>query len=137
MTAVSSLGTLLKIGDGADPEVFTTIGAVKDISGPSIKMGTTDASTHASLAKEWVASIVDNGEVSFDINFDYSDTTHAGLMTDLNAGTLRNFEIILTDSGATQVDFTAIVTGYELSAPVEGILTASISLQISGPITIA
>ena len=31
---VIGLGTLLKIGDGATPEVFTAIAGVKDINGP-------------------------------------------------------------------------------------------------------
>jgi hypothetical protein len=31
---VIGLGTILKIGDGATPEVFTAIAEVKDITGP-------------------------------------------------------------------------------------------------------
>ena len=33
---VIGLGTLLKIGDGAIPEVFTAIAEVKDITGPGL-----------------------------------------------------------------------------------------------------
>ena len=33
---VIGLGTLLKIGDGDTPEVFTAIGEVKDITGPGL-----------------------------------------------------------------------------------------------------
>ncbi|KKK53886.1 hypothetical protein LCGC14_3090310, partial [marine sediment metagenome] len=32
--AISSFGTLLKVGDGAGTEVFTTIAEVMDIDGP-------------------------------------------------------------------------------------------------------
>jgi len=33
---VIGLGTLLKIGDGASPEVFAAIAEVKDITGPGL-----------------------------------------------------------------------------------------------------
>lgn len=136
MTAVSSFGTLLKVGDGVTPtEGFTTIGSVKDISGPSIAMETEDVTTHSSTAAEFVATVIDYGEVSFDINFDYGDTQHAGLLTDLEAGTLRNFQIVLTDAGATTIDFAAIITKYELTAPVKGVLGASLTLKVSGAAT--
>lgn len=136
MTAVSSFGTLLKVGDGATPtEAFTTIGGVKDISGPSLSMETEEVTNHGSAASEFVATVLGGGEVSFEVNFDYGNAQHASLMTDMMAGTLRNFQLVLTDAGATTIDFAAIVTGYELNAPVKGILSASLTLTVSGEVT--
>lgn len=136
MTAVSSFGTVLKVGDGGSPtETFTAIGGVKDISGPSLSMETEDVTNHGSAAAEFVATVLGGGEVSFDVNFDYSDEQHASLLADLQAGTLRNFQLVLTDAGATTIDFSAIVTGYELNAPVKGVLGASLTLTVSGEVT--
>ncbi|KKL69977.1 hypothetical protein LCGC14_2109540, partial [marine sediment metagenome] len=48
-----------------------------------------------------------------------------------------NFQLIFPDSGTTTWSFAALVTGFEPSAPVDGPLTASVSMLISGKPAIA
>lgn len=135
--ALSSTGTLLKMGDGGSPsEVFTTIAEVKDISGPSIEVGTEEVTSHDSNGwREYIATLKDGGEVSFDINF-FEDTTQGfvggiyGAMDDMEA---VNFEIHLKSGGVGS--FAAIITGFELDNPVEGVEGSSITLQITGGIS--
>lgn len=139
--ALASYSALIKIGDGADPEVFTTIAEVMDISGPSLALNTAEVTSHDSGGwKEIIGTILDAGEVSFDINFVPTNATHsqgAGLISDMLARTLRNFQIVFPDSGSTTWEFAALVTGFEPSAPVDGALTASVTLEISGQPTLA
>ena len=140
--AISSFGTLLKIGDGAGTEVFTTIAEVMDISGPSSTMNTAEVTsqTSANGYSEHIGTILNGGEVSFDINYGPTDGTHdesTGLISVMNARTLNNFQLIFPDSGTTTWSFAALVTGFEPSAPVDGPLTASVSMLISGKPAIA
>ena len=111
--ALSAFGTLLRIGDGATPENFTTITEVVEISGPNLALNTEDATSHDSPGgyEEWVGTILRTGEVSFDVNFLPTDATQsfaAGLILDQVNRTLRNFELVFTDVGATTWAFAAI-----------------------------
>ena len=139
--AVSSFGTLLKIGDGATPEVFTTISEVRDISGPSLAVDTEEVTNHDSTAawEEFVATIVRSGEVTFDLNYHPTESTHdagTGLIADMVAKTLRNFQLIFTDAGTSTWTFAAFITGFEPSTPVAGALSASCTMKLSGQPTL-
>lgn len=134
--AFSSNGTVLKIGDGATPtEGFTAIAEIKDIKGPSASVGTEEVTHQGSSAAEFVATVLDNGEVTFDVNLDPTDTTHAALYDGMEAKELTHFQLILTDDGATQYNFAAYITKFERDMKVKGVLGASITLKISGAIT--
>ncbi len=134
-------GTLLKGGDGAETEVFTTIAEVLDISGPGLSMEPVDATSHDSDGwKEFIAGLKDGGDVSFDIQYIPSNATHknasGGVLYDFDQRTLRNFQLVFPDSGSTTWTFAAFVTGFEPQAPVEDKLTASLTLKISGAPTL-
>lgn len=133
--AKSTKGLQLQRGDGGGSEVFTTIGEVTNIKGPSEKAGQLDATSFDSTAMEFIAGLSDNGEVTFDVNFVGSDAQQQGLRTDLRNGTLRNFKIIINDHATTKttVAFAAIVTASpELSGSVNQVIKGSCSLKVSG-----
>jgi len=140
---ISSFGTLLKIGDGGSPtEVFTTIAEVLDISGPALALGTEDGTHHSSPGgwRQKIATLLDGGEVSLEIQYDPAGATHnaaTGLIADMVNRTLRNFKIVFPNVGNTTWAFAAYVTGFEPSAPVEGKLTASVGMTVSGQPTLA
>lgn len=141
--AISGFGTLLKIGDGATPtEGFTTIAEVKDIGGPKLKADTAEATSHSSTDgwDEAIATILRGGEVPFDVNWIPTNATHSlstGILKDFNARTRRNFKIVFPDAGNTTWQFSAIIVGFEVEAPVNGILKSSITLKITGKPTLA
>jgi hypothetical protein len=132
---IPSHGTLLKIGDGGGTEVFTTIAKIKDIGGPAFNRGTHDASTQTTDWGEVVPGIKMGGQVTFDINLIPTDGTHdesTGLLKDFIDGTKRNFQLEFPDAGTTTWQFAAFVVNYEPDAPVDGLLTASLTLEITG-----
>lgn len=136
--AKSSFGTLLKIGDGAGSEVFTTIGEVRDISGPAIAVGTEEVTPHdGSGWREFVPTLIEGGEITFDINFNKATTQGftGGLYADMIAKTKRNFQIVLPTTAAATGAFAAYITSYEFDLPVEGVIAASITLMVNGAIT--
>lgn len=130
--AISSFGTLLQRGDGADPEVFSTIAEVKDIKPPALSADTEEVTHQDSPGgwKEYLSTLLDGGEVTFDLNFIPTDTGHLALITDMTNRVKRNFKVIFPDG--TPWSFTALVTGFEPDAPVSGTLSASVTLKVSG-----
>jgi predicted secreted protein len=141
--AIASFGTLLQIGDGGTPENFTTIAEVRDISGPSLELDVEEVTSHDSPGgwEEVVGTILHGGEVEFDINFIPTETTHrdaaGGLLRDMKNRTLRNFKLVFPDPGNTTWRFAALVTNFEPEASVDGSLSASVTLRISGQPTLA
>jgi len=143
MANYASFGTLLKIGDGATPtENFTTIANVMDISGPSLSLRTAE-STHQTSTGGWadyIGTIKDGGQVTFPILFDPVENTHdagAGLIKDMVDRTKRNFQIVFPDTANTTWTIPALVTGFEPGAPVDGNLTANVTLKVAGQPTLA
>lgn len=141
MAIRSAKGTLQKIGDGASPEVFSTIGQVRSVSGPTTKATVQDVTTHSTSGNwmEKLATLIDPGALSFPINYDNADATHAfatGMWADLIALTVRNFQTIFPSSMG-QLDYAAYLTGHGFDCPVDNVLQANIELTIYGAITAA
>lgn len=140
--ALSAIGTLLKKGDGQVVEVFATIAEVKDITGPELSLDVQDVTSQDSEDgwEEVVPTILKSGKVTFDLNFIPTDETqdaHTGLISDMVGKVKRNFKLIFPDAAATTWSFAAYVVEFKPTAPVSGILTASVGLKITGKPTLA
>src|SRR5579871_5136727 len=109
--AIPTQGVAIKRGDGGAPETFTKIGEVVDFDGPGGKANIIDATSLDSVAKEKLAGLPDEGQVTLTINFVPSDTMQQGLRNDRAARTLRNFQIVMTDTGHLTASFAAFVLG--------------------------
>ncbi len=85
--------------------------------------------------REHIAGLLDAGEVSAEMNFLPANATQneaAGILKTMSDRTLRNWQIVWTDSGPTTWSFAAFVTSFEPSASIEDRTTASITLKLSG-----
>lgn len=135
--ALNSTGTLLKAGDGGGPETFTTIAEVLDIAGPSLEIGTEEVTSHDSAGiREFVATLLDYGEITFDVNW-YAGATQTSLRTDAINKTKRNFQLDFANVGASDdvASFAGIITNFSFESPVEGVHKASVTIKISGAVT--
>lgn len=143
MTSISAFGSLLKIGDGGNgAEVFTTIAQVNSLSGPGLTMDPIDVTHHGSTAgwRQFVGGLFDAGEVTFEINYDPVAATHdasTGLLSDMEGRTVRNFQLVFPDAGATTWGFAALVTAFEPGMPIDDKLSASVTVKVSGQPTLA
>lgn len=139
--AIASYGTLIKLGDGGGPEVFTTIAEVQDIAGPGIIARTEEATAHDGTGwVEHVSTLLEAGEVTFDIHLVPNNATHnhtTGLLYLLRNRIRRNYQVVFPSNPTVTWSFLALVTSFEIGAPVEGKLTASITLLIVGIPTFA
>lgn len=142
MAMIPGFDAVLKQGDGATAESFTAIANVRDITGPSLSVEIIE-DRHRSLTNDWVekfATFLNGGQVTFDISYDPVGATHdasTGLIADMEAKTLRNFELDFGDTAATTWTFSAYVSGFEPGNPLDGAATASVTLDISGEPTLA
>ena len=115
---------------------------VSNISGPGLSLDTEDVTSHDSTGawEEVVGTILRSGEITMDIVYDPAGPTHAnvanGLLADLIARTvIATFHLTFSDA-VTIWDFSALVTGFEPSAPVGGSLTASVKFKLTGQPTL-
>lgn len=139
--ALSSFGIKVQIGDGGDPESFTDIAELFDVDGPTLGSEQEDVTTHNSI-EAWVDKLMtvkDGGQISFDIAYIPTEGTHdasTGLLADYNNRVLRNFKVVFPNASSTTWTVSAYVIQFQPSAPVKGVLTSSITLEISGKPTL-
>lgn len=136
MTRYASKGLLLKMGDGAATEVFTTIGQVIDVDGPNLETETKDATDQDSTDywREHVETVLSAGEVTFNVHLDPGLGTHdqtTGLLSKVDGSGPYNFQLVFPDTGALAAAFAASVS-LKPSMPFEGKITMDVTLKISG-----
>lgn len=141
-SAKSSFGTFLKIGDGGGTEAYTTIAEVLDIEGPGLKMEAEEVTSHSSTSgwKEYVGTLLEGGELSFDVNWIPGHATQsygAGLLKDMTNRTPRNFQLVVPAASTLTWTFGALVTEFEPDLPVEGAQRAAVTLLLTGVPTLA
>ena len=134
--ALIGFGITLQRGDGADPEVFSDVAQIVSLNPPQYTADAIDAThSHSPNAhREFIAGLIDAGEVSGEIHF--VPTTSApfvgsDMLTDMKARVLRSYRIVFPGE-EVQVTFGAIVTAFQPQAPFDGKMTASYSMKISG-----
>ncbi len=132
--AINAQGVALKRGNGATPETFTIIGEITRFDGPGGSASVIDVTTLQSTAKEKRMGLIDEGQYTFTVNLDPTDVQQAGLRADRAARTLRNFQLVLTDASNTTLTFSAFVTEFKISGAVDQVITAAVTLEISGPV---
>ena len=129
--AKSAFGTTLS-RNGHPVSELTRIGS------PSITVETIDVTNHQSPDgyKEFIAGLMDAGEVPIEGNFISGDTNgQIGLVNDLNGKVIQDYAITFPD--ATTWTFKALVTAFQTGeADVNGKLSFSATLKVSGKPTL-
>lgn len=133
MAILKSKGCVLKAGS-------TAIAQVISISGPSRSAETADVTELGDSTRSFVATINDNGEVSCVIHYDPDAATHQTLqgLFASQLTTTPSWVLQFTDSTPTTYSFDGPLTGFNVeSMEVGGVVTATITIKVSGAITIA
>lgn len=128
---------LLKIGDGGTSEQFDPIAEVLDIDGPSQSRSQYDVTPHNTNGwREFIAGLRDGGTIKFPVNLIPGEATQwetDGLLGLFDSGENWNFQMLFPNNYTAT--FSAAVLEFGVKAPVDGALTADISMKISGEIT--
>ena len=140
-SAFWAYGSKIKLGDGGTPEVFAEIAEVMDITPPAMSRDAIEV-TNQQSADGWRENIPgwrDGDEVSFNCNWLPDDTTHdetTGMLSTFNDDDLHNWQILLPDA-VTTVSFCGFLTNFEPDLPFEEQGQLSITVKVSGKVTIA
>jgi len=140
------LGTLA--WDPAGGTSYASIAKIRDLSGPSVSRNSIEIMdrSQTTFYNEYIGGRVDPGSISFDLTWDpINDTTHAqasgtGLLADVETTqcSQATWRWQLDGCGGTATfTFSGFVESFEVSAPLEDVLTASLSVKISGKPTLA
>ena len=114
------------------------IAQVRSISGWGLSMDTIDVTSHDSTGawREFVAGLIDGGEITLDLVFDPDNTGHTNLRTDLTSRTSNTYDVRFVDPTPQIWSFTGFVTAFSPDASVDGDLTASVTIKATGAITV-
>lgn len=129
-------GMKISVSSSVSPDNFSDIPDVTNIGGPTGSATVIDVTDFDSTAKEKVMGLMDEGQVSLDINYRPDNTVHELLRAQRAAKALCLFKITFTDSApATTYTFSGYVTGFSVSGAVDSVLKASVTIEITGAIT--
>lgn len=133
--ATHGKGVTFGIGDGGDPETFSTIGEVTELGLPDWSRELVETTHHASAAKEWIAQpLVDYGEATVTVNRNPGDAADAAIEAAFASPDAANFKLTVPASGG-QVEswiIPAVPTNLERSSPMDAQQSATLTLKVVG-----
>lgn len=137
-SAIPAYGSLLKLGDGGSPEVFTTIAEVTEVKTPKIEAKEEDVTSHDSGGwEETIPTLLMGGEIPVKVNWLATDPTQnetTGVLGLILNRTKRNWKLVLPNATKT-FSFKAWVKDFEGDLPVAGSQSANFTLKVTGPVT--
>ena len=128
-------GSIFRTDNGDSPGAWLAFGEVTSITPPGLSRDAIDASHNASpgQAREFVAGLIDGGEVSLEFNLIPSSASAAALMAEFaltGSSALTARQIVFPD-GAIWA-FNAFLTGFEQEDPVDDKMSGTATYKISG-----
>lgn len=129
MAKVRGVGTIIKIGAST---ATTAIGGLTSIGGVEVSADTVDVTALDSEGgyKEFLMGFKDAGDVSLEGFLDDSDTGQAAAYAALESGEKQKCEIVFKNGAKWTFD--GIVTGFSTSVDLEGAVTFSSTIKVSG-----
>lgn len=137
--AKAGIGVLMKMGDGASPEVFATLGGVTNLEAGGVSLATEDA-THLDSPDyytEVIATLKTGQPWTATLQWNPDDATHdelTGVRAKLEARALTTFRI---DTTAAELTKGIAIDGYvtelgNVTISPTGIMTQSFTVTPSG-----
>jgi hypothetical protein len=134
MSVLKALGTIFKWHNGT---LLVAVTQIKSIGGPavSVAMEKTTNMDFTGGKDTFLATTVDQGKITLELEFDPDDVMHKQLIADAESRTSRAFELDETDPVPTTRSGTGIIVAYDIKRDFAGLLTMSVAIQVSGAIT--
>lgn len=134
--AIHAFGTLLKMGDGASPEVFTTVAEMKEIPVPGLDGAMLEVTTHESPGgiRESIPNLPALSDLGFQIFYIPSNATHnetTGLLSKTLSRAKTNFKVVYNITPAKVCSFSGYVTQFKPKAPVDNVWTADVRINVA------
>jgi hypothetical protein len=126
-------------GYGAVLQVTTTtgdaaIGQIRSITGPSVDFADVDTTCMDSTSnfRTFVPGLGDPGEISLSVVYDPAAVAHRRLAYYQKNRSSKAFKLYHGTSAADEDAFTAYVKSYSRSIPMNDVITADITLKVTG-----
>lgn len=117
--------------------VYTSIAQVVSVTPPQMEVGASETTHLLSEWREYIATIPDGGELTFNIEWDAAASTHGTLFSKFKDGESGEWKVILNDAGDTVVAFAGCITNFSPSElTVDNVSMAALTVKVSGEVTI-
>lgn len=135
-SAISGVGVQFQRENDGSSGQYTAWAEVNSIEGPDPTRETIDVTSLDSTGgyREFIASFRDSGEVRLEMNF--TRTTYEAAKTDFDSDDSVNYRISIPDADTTKIEFAAFITGHPLSITPDDKITVSVTLKITGEVTV-
>lgn len=120
-------------GGTATPVTWTKISNLKTYNGFDGQASEIDVSNLDSTAKEFRLGLVDNGQLSLDVDYNLADAGQAACDAARIASAAKSFKLTLPD--ASTATFTAYVKKFARQGGVDAVIKGTLDLRISGAVT--
>lgn len=129
------IGTILKVGDGASPEVFTDVAKVMDIDWPKLKAYLVETTNHSDEYVQQSHSGV-REFTSFKVTLEWGDatTTHATIRTNFDSNTAKNYKLVSPDAAKTYT-FAAFVEELGRATKIKDVQRMEVMIRPQGAAT--
>jgi hypothetical protein len=138
--AMLGYGSVFQIVDDNSPDLFVDMAEVISITPPSASLDQVDVThmTSPNRNREFISGLNDPGECSFDMNFVPGGTSDDRLFFLLNlpVGATRSRACRISFPNGVTWSFSAELTGYEPTVPVDDKMTATVTFKVSGAISV-
>jgi hypothetical protein len=115
---------------------WVDIAAVRNMEGPALLCETIDSTTHDESAgyRSYIEGLRDSGDVTMEIAYDPAAASHAWLHA-TGRGTIKAYRLTFPDTGATTWSFSGLVTSFTPKEPVDGLMTADVTIKVTTNVT--
>ena len=135
-TPILCQATVVSVGDGAAS--IAVIGGIIGMSGiGSGTAGEIDTTTLASVAKEFVQGLKDNGSMTFELIRDEDDVGQVELREMLAAQATREFIITIPTSTLNVFTFDGFVTSLTTDINADDVVRGQCTVKITGAIVLS
>lgn len=116
----------------------TAVGNIVSLSGPNRSVGTVETTNLNSTERTFKGTILDNGEISGQLQFDPDDTQHGAMEALLTASPIAagSWVVTYTDATPSTYSFSGILTAFSVtSSSVDDLVMADFTIKITGAVT--
>lgn len=133
--AVNANQTALQLGNGASPQVFTTILEAVNLSGFGQKNDLIEVTHFQSTAKEYIGGLPDGQEITFQSNYSPNNSTHVAMKTAVEQRATKDFRLVLPSTVTPRTfSFSGVCMGWNLTLGPNAALQIEFTVKISGAI---
>ena len=135
--SIAAQGSLVEVQDAAN--AFQLVGCVTSIDISGAEAPEIDTTCLADAAKSFRLGLKDNGTMTLEVQWDPTDVGQARLQTLFDADPIpvEQFRVTLNtpDTNADTLTFDGLVSGFDKTAGIDAVWTATITVRITGAVT--